>query len=680
MRNGYGNLNFLIGFISLTIGLSNSFAQDAAINVQCFTETSGNTSCESLSPNATTASAVFAGTGKINKVKLRNIESTPVIIENKSNTDTMILYGEVDNRGRAQDLTVDVQSKFNVSTAANWMLKAPNSGSSLIIADSVKNLNLFVNGYSGSNGRNLSSLCGDRAMLAKLARNVQTCNSQKSLGILTGYFLNPNCDQSIIDANLEISTKVEANHGLCSSVQVLNTITKMAPPNFCQADHFYLKERDGATPPSLKFTNPIGDLSDFVGDPAIEAPVRLRFLNKCVKNEVFRSCKISGNVSVDAPLLNFSNDIGDSSFSGFVNQLLTVEPVVTTPDGSPLTNCVIAASPNSQALPQTLSVDPKTCTISGTPTQTFSGTYFVTATNIAGSSSPTMLKLTIKISDGSTINNPNIIGSTDTPTSAIIYINKSYSEVRTSCSDYFTHLKSNKDIPNKEACYPDQPGPADCLKVLETKTEIRDVINYYAQPTEASEHSCPNAGQGEVFEKFTQDHLIEPYTPEIKLSAEYEQQNCTYGNCPGVTDTYTFSENAAVNFPIEAGESGSYGGRADVFAYDIATTNFTFANGANGSNGSADMSIPSVTKYCAKIVDARGLNGVQSIESTTSSKQPLVNFHKSSYYPMSFSLPTLVPGTAFPKRTQDQAIGIFKKVDSSVRQFIINEYIEPRFQ
>jgi hypothetical protein len=191
--------------------------------------------------------------------------------------------------------------------------------------------------------------------------------------------------------------------------------------------------------------------------------------------------------------------------------------------------------------------------------------------------------------------------------------------------------------------------------------------------------TCP--GAGEAFEAYTQSHIVEPYT-SVALVNEYEEIPCAYGSCPGANDTYTFDQSSSVALPIEAGEAGSFGGAATVIAYDVAQASFAFANGSNGANGVVDIAPQATAKYCAKVVDARGLNGQapQAPGAGASPYIPSVNFHQSSYTPFSYTLPATVPGTAFPQRTQSQAIGLYKKVDSSVRQYIIDQYIGPRFQ
>lgn len=889
-------LHFLkkyIVFFSLIFWTSLSFAQ--SIEVDCQSNNSGSTYCTSYSPNATTDSAVLAGYGKIGKVKLRNIENVPVVIQTLPNTDNMTLYGEIDNRGRAQDVTVDVQGKYDISSAPLYMSVAPNSGSAFIVADSINNLTVSVNGYAGKNGRNLSKLCGDRALTALSASTIETCQAQVLAGKLTGYFQNPNCDIDIIDINQQVASKVSSNNGVCSNDDILKTMTDKAPPSFCPVDHFYLKDRDGGVPPTLKSRISTGDLSEFLANIDYEAPVRLRYMNKCIKESVYRQCTISGNVTVSAPLLSYANTAGSTpSVQAVVGQPLSISPQVISYD-VPVTNCHVAVgSLNSNKFPSDLTIDPSTCEITGTPQSRLNSTTFsIVAENAAGTSPVALITLSIidpTIENAHPVNYVATIGSTDTPSSSVISVYKQYNEVTATCDQKFDDAKSNNEVPKKEKCYLDQPGPVDCLKVVETKTEIRDVINYYGAPSlsygtpiltftqgqtisagagtaisptflasansgtpisgcmavtdpdsftgslpeglsvdsncvisgtlpnleismrsfsivasdasgvskpanimisvmpgptiatlsyppgtqyavtnqpivirptlnlnqgagpitsctlrpdsenndifpssllidqstctisgtptaemlptfftiiaqnsdgtsnsarvsiavsntpisptfssgQNSSGTCPYASDGEIFEKYTQDHVLEPYTPEITISGEYEELDCMYGNCPGVTDTYTFSQDSSVNFTIEPGETGSFGGRADIFAYDISSTNLSFANGSNGSNGFVDIAVPSIPKYCAKVVDARGLNS--NANDVTQPKLPLVNFHKSIFSPMSYTLPTTIPGTAFPQRTQDQAIGIFKKVDSSVRQFIINEFIEPRFQ
>jgi hypothetical protein len=504
---------FIIGFTPLLC-----FGGDVSIGITCSTATYGATSCESTSQNVLTKMNVVAGTGNVTKIKLRNIESVPVDITNNANTDQMYLFADVNNRGRAQDLNVDLRPSFIKKTAPSWMSRSPNAGSSLVVADSIKTLSVNVSGYFGNNGRSLSELCGARA---------------KASG---GYYTNPDNDPDIVAANKTIAAGVTSKTAVVNGVEVsipvcsaatLNLISSNQPGNFCpNKQYIYLSGRDNLAQPELSKSQ--GEVRGILSSFTDEAPVRLQFMKKCVMSVTYRSCRFS-------------------------NATVT------------------------------------------------------------------------KVEDNLT----------------------------KSCDDRYSELVGSGDLPQG-------------MTVIETSTAMRDKASYYeegASTDPASVGKCPDAG--EVLESYTQLHGLDAY----------EQIDCKFADCPGATDTYTYDSYSPASVQIEPGEDGSFGGRFDIFAYDIENTStLNFSNGANGTNGRADLTIPQTKKFCAKVDDARNVNG--SIESA---KMPLVNFHTALYSPIVFTLPAAVPGTAFKNRTLPEAVGIYKKIDSSVRDYILREYVDVRF-
>jgi hypothetical protein len=893
----------LVILISLLIAFGGSgiaIADDAAtITITCSTAQTGSTDCASLSPNASTSSAVDSTVGQVNLIKLRNIENTPVVIKNGVNTKRMSLYGEIDNRGIAEDLTVDLSPRFDSKSAPTFMPKAPDAGSSIIIADSIKSLSVSVNGYAGKTGKSISELCAERAIAANKATDVASCLNQTSSGQGTGYYENPNCDSAIIAANQSIADKVSSNNNSCASPDVQKAIIDSAPPTFCPTDSFYLNGRDGLVPPVLTKTDSVGDLSSFLSNQSSESPVRLRYLNKCVQIKEFRTCDITGNVSIAVPQVSYATCISSpgnicpvgQAIRGVIGQNLTITPGLSTPQGVPILGCGLKLSdPASVLFPQSLSIDPTTCIIKGVPTAQMGATSFtVVATNLAGASLDATVRIAVDFptfSNRQDVSASGVLDAQATPTFSTVTLHQVYDNQTDSCAQVLADHQGSS-LPVKPTCATDAYQPTDCFKLTETNTAERDVSHYYGNPvlsyssptlsfTEgqavlikpthlsfASGHTpdpgcaavvdansglalpssftvdpvtciisgtapafevsmssfsivatdstgssspavitlsvsrinpvarlsfsnkpyelvanqavkitpvlnvlqngaqitdcrlqpnsqnadsfpvglfinvrtceitgvatslmpktaftliasnlvgtsnsaivqltvvetaqaasftstmapepiagvCPFSASGEVFEKATQSHIVEPYASFVTVSDEYEQLDCMLGNCKGANDSYTFSSNSSVNFPIEAGESGSFGGRATVFSYDIASSTFLFENGSNGKNGSADITARPINKYCAKVIDARGLN--QSGAGQQSPFLPVVNFHTALYTPFTYTLPLSAPGTAFPQRKLPQAIGIYKKVDSSVRAYIMNALINPRFQ
>lgn len=221
------------------------------------------------------------------------------------------------------------------------------------------------------------------------------------------------------------------------------------------------------------------------------------------------------------------------------------------------------------------------------------------------------------------------------------------------CGERYLELQSNNTLPSG-------------MQYTELSTVIKDSISYVEENSETPEAEmgkCPGAPY-EVLESYTQLHDID----------NYEQFDCKFGDCPKAFDTYTYAKHSPISFEVGRGEPGSQGGRFDIFAYDIGSTILKYSNGSNGRNGVVDLGIPTVKRFCVKVSDARTAGFNNEI-----ARIPLVNFHTSQYSPIAFTLPQTVPGTAFKSRSLIESVGIFKKVDSSVRNFVTKEFIDPRF-
>jgi hypothetical protein len=96
-------------------------------------------------------------------------------------------------------------------------------------------------------------------------------------------------------------------------------------------------------------------------------------------------------VSASSPILSYA---GASGASGTVGSAMSVLPALLLSNGAPVTHCR-SLSP----LPSGLSVDPQTCVISGTPTDSLpTDSYQLVATNIAGDSAPASVTITVSAS------------------------------------------------------------------------------------------------------------------------------------------------------------------------------------------------------------------------------------------------------------------------------------------
>jgi hypothetical protein len=167
-------------------------------------------------------------------------------------------------------------------------------------------------------------------------------------------------------------------------------------------------------------------------------------------------------------------------------------------------------------------------------------------------------------------------------------------------------------------------------------------------------------------------YVDEGLTQDYPFADSGESVICGVGSCPNANMKISFQTTYGTDLTREPGQSGSYGGKANVFAYDISQLSIDYANGANGSIGVQNVSQVPVTKYCLRIVD----NTSPELPLPSPERNsPAVNLHAVTFYPMHIQDPTSLPDTLFPPRSSAEEVGVFKKIDSSARDFIYRNLI-----
>lgn len=216
-----------------------------------------------------------------------------------------------------------------------------------------------------------------------------------------------------------------------------------------------------------------------------------------------------------------------------------------------------------------------------------------------------------------------------------------------------------------------------CLDLFQS-LNISNTTGYVENPLPSETKDNYYPGSDKVCPKSTETFLnyaaLNLYETSPFLDLDLEPITCQFSFCPGAAVFFAYQTVEANRLKLDAGETGSLGGKIDVFAYDIANlAQIGFQNGRNGDNGQADLNLNPITKTCVKTLDATNSNDLNFL------KRPQVNFTQIQYYPIQFDLPTALPSTSLPKRTRNEAVHIYKKTDSSVRQFINQEYIQTKF-
>jgi hypothetical protein len=123
------------------------------------------------------------------------------------------------------------------------------------------------------------------------------------------------------------------------------------------------------------------------------------FLSSCAL-KMLSSSSTSSSSTATVPTLSYQ---GVSNLYSAINLPITISPNSTLfkNGGSPILSCRIKpGSANANLFPSTLSVNPKTCVVSGTPTASLSTTLFtLIATNSVGNSADASISITISKCD-----------------------------------------------------------------------------------------------------------------------------------------------------------------------------------------------------------------------------------------------------------------------------------------
>lgn len=303
-----------------------------AVAVKCSTSQSNTTTCipdSALTPVGASVQIQTNSTdilAPINNIQIKNLFQNPIELKSSDNSFSGIYFLNVNNIGVPKPLAVDVSSKYKAesidSPVPTLLTRAANSGSVFVVADTLSSVSLNVRGYTGNSGDNLSVVCGKKALEGKdLVSPYADASSLTSgvaicvLGKENGFFNNPTCDANLIIANNNVAQAVSKNGNVCKKIthvpntpyveDVFDVIYENAPTKFCSSKGYYLSGRDGDNAPKLSQSSTTGTLTQFFGDTNSEAPVRLRFLQRCDKAAIYRQCTVSGTLNIHLPAVSF---------------------------------------------------------------------------------------------------------------------------------------------------------------------------------------------------------------------------------------------------------------------------------------------------------------------------------------------------------------------------------------
>lgn len=172
----------------------------------------------------------------------------------------------------------------------------------------------------------------------------------------------------------------------------------------------------------------------------------------------------------------------------------------------------------------------------------------------------------------------------------------------------------------------------------------------------------------------TQEYPCPHNGDDPNCTANKEDVICSTESCPDGVLKKSFDTTYGATITREPGETGSFGGKTNLFVYDADLTDLSFANGSNGSIGLNDMATQTnYKKYCVRILD----NNTSTLDANSPERNtPTVNLHSVTFIPIKVLDPSGLPNLLFPVRSESEAIGVYKKMDSSVRSFIFKNIIQ----
>jgi hypothetical protein len=146
-----------------------------------------------------------------------------------------------------------------------------------------------------------------------------------------------------------------------------------------------------------------------------------------------------------------------------------------------------------------------------------------------------------------------------------------------------------------------------------------------------------------------------------------EASACSPASCPEGILNQSFNTTYGATIAMQPGQSGSYGGSVNVMAYDLGSMSVRFANGSNGATGVDDLSpIAPFTKYCARVLDDTSA----TLDANSPERRvPTASLFVDTFYPLAIVPPSGLPSVSFPVKAQSEAVGVFKKMDSSARDY-----------
>lgn len=604
----------LIGLLMLSL-------QSLAVTVDC--GTSGSvTSC--VSPDLASGNIINSNvTGVTPKASLVINSTTDAVVDiaTSVNSKPMKTNLFISNGGVASNLNADLSSKWNPNVGANGLTSAGDASSTLIVADILGDVAIDLSGYAGKSGKSSAELCAQKILAGDYGQSQidlfkARCNDGTTANPCATAKLRTACDQQ--------------------DVTNLNTASN-AGSGFCPSGMSYLNAVDDSSNPAVSVTKNTPKPLRRCERPSYTAQVRT------CKYKTY-TCRYNFTTTMDTvTAFRFRNPEGYPDVATFNKGVVSMGTTGSPYQPSPC----LAFSSNTQCLAVWHDGD-------------FNrqlGIFDITFRNRYDEVAPTVNDCPAASFSFAVDSVANIVDDSGRNGST----KGSYHYINLVISLQGTQMLQSRVIDGASSCiaepYEQDAGTSPSGVVA---GDVKFLDSADACPGPASAGTPGYGDYGLVTNHNLTAPYVDYYGKMVDPVTSTTVSDCTRTSCQGIATGYSTSSVAAQSISLGAGERGSYGGTATIFAYDIVgNQSLTYANGVNGNNGLDNLVVSPVIKNCSAI-------------SGSGTSTPFAMFHQTFWKLFTFTPSSVSYNNSFPARAQSDAVSIFKKVSPGVADIIKN--------
>lgn len=634
--------------------------------VTCSTSSAGVTTCDSSDSSVNVVSSGSSTEIPKSSIVIKSPDSGVVDVRSDTNTKSTNVNLFVSSGGTPSDLSIDLSSKWDATKNTANLAGAANASNLVLVSDVIGNLSVDVSGYNGKSGTSSAQICASKILNNEYGADQANkfkarCNDGSSGSPCTPEKIRSSCDETDL-------------------VNIAGSIQNVCPDGFN-----YMSGNDGFNIPSIPVTK--------------QSPITLKKCERGSFQGTARYCAYKETICRYKMKSHYGNDYIATGFIGgsgtttiqrlyFRDEKLALKGLKDIPL-SHITNFTVE---ESKPFPNLAYPSYVLGTIVPMAGRNYPRNVLTQYDFPNDNDTVLQVSFTIKSNDYSSTNGtcPQLYwwdedetGSADFhhnrgdqycggATSAtsgnesiclpgLIY-NGNGDQYARMVQTWVADVKNDqiKVVPQTEPCNPDTETDRGLFPMSVIPSDIKFTLPENSCPPPAKDSfsndvyygaSAISAAHGltQPFMDFL-NNKIEPLATSLV--------NCSNASCEGVAKTYSSRNLVDQRINLGSGETGSYGGKASVFAYDIqGSINFRYSNGSGGLNGVDNLPVNQLIKNCVYLQDDNTLT-------------PQVQFYQSFLKVLEFIPSAQSQIITFPARSENEAVKVFKKVSPGVRALI----------